>query len=195
MKSEKKRASKQSHIMSLRMDKETYKKLSQLSQEENVKKSELLRNSFNEWINIKRVLMKSDSMIIGKIFLKDLLDFAADKEITNLGKKIAETWINEFNIHLIDMQVKKDLNSMLTIFTEWIGPNEANWFDKINYQKRDKDNILIYGIHNLNRKFSLFFQSFLEHLMAIQFDFVLNKNESNISDTTIRLEFELTDKA
>lgn len=194
IKIDKKKFSKQSYIMSLRLDKETYQKLSQISQENNINKSELLRNSFNEWINIKKVLIKSDSMIIGKNFLKGLLNSVDEKNIIDLGKKIAEVWINEFNIHLIDMKAKEDLNSMLTIFTNGIGPNEANWFEKINYQKMDNDKILIYGIHTLNNNFSLFFRSFLEYLMAIQFGFILIQKPSNISDTTIRFEFKLADK-
>lgn len=194
MKIDNKKSSKQSYIMSLRLDKETYQKLIQISQENNIKKSELLRNSFNEWINIKKILIKSDSMIIGKNFLKELLNFVDEKNIIDLGKNIAEIWINEFNIHLIDMKAKEDLNSMLTIFTEGIGPNEAKWFEKINHQKMDNGKILIYGIHTLNKKFSLFFRSFLEYLMAIQFGFILIQKSSNISDTTIRFEFKLADK-
>ena len=191
---DKKKSSKHSYIMSLRLDKETFQKLNQISQENNVKKSELLRNSFNEWINIKKVLIKSDSMIIGKNLLKKLLDYVDDKHIIDLGKKIAEIWINEFNIHLIDIEAKEDLSTMLTIFTDGIGPNEANWFEKINYQKMDNGKILIYGIHTLNKKFSLYFKSFLEYLMATQFDFSLIQKSSTISDTTIRFEFELDDK-
>ncbi|TFG07255.1 MAG: hypothetical protein EU539_05440 [Promethearchaeota archaeon] len=191
---DKKKSSKQSRIMSLRMDEETYQKLSKISQENNIKKSELLRNSFNEWINIKKILLKSDSMIVGKDFLKGIFNFADEEGIINLGKNIAEIWINEFNIHLIDTQAKKDFNSMLTVFTEGIGPNEANWFDKINFRKIADNKILIYGIHSLNKNFSLFFKSFLEHLLATQVGSILIQESSNISDTTIRLEFKLTEK-
>lgn len=194
IKIEPKKSSKHSYIMSLRMDQDTYRKLNLISKENNIKKSELLRNSFNEWINLKKVLMKSDSMIIGKNFLKGLLNYADEKEIIDLGNNIAEIWINEFNIHLIDMHTKEDLDSMLTTFTDGIGPNEANWFDKINYQKKDNGTILIYGIHSLNKKFSLFFKSFLEHLMAEEFKFILIQKASNISNTTIRFEFKLADK-
>ncbi len=191
---EPKKTSKHSYIMSLRMDQDTYQKLNRISKENNIKKSELLRNSFNEWINLKKVLMKSDSMIIGKNFLKGLLNYADENELIDLGNNIAEIWINEFNIHLIDMHTKEDLDSMLTTFTDGIGPNEANWFDKINYQKKDNGTILIYGIHSLNKKFSLFFKSFLEHLMAEEFKFILIQKASNISNTTIRFEFKLADK-
>lgn len=190
----KKKSRKQSRIISLRLDEKTYQKLNQISQENNIKKSELLRNSFNEWINLKKVLMKSDTMIIGKNILNGLFNFADENEIIDLGKNIAEIWLNEFNIHLIDIQAKKDLNSMLTVFTEGIGPNEANWFDKINFRKFDDDKILIYGIHSLNKKFSLFFKSFLERLLSIQIGYALIQKSSNISDTTIRLEFNLDKK-
>ena len=190
----KKKSRKQSRIISLRLDEKTYQKLNQISQENNIKKSELLRNSFNEWINLKKALMKSDTMIIGKNILNDLFNFADENEIIDLGKNIAEIWLNEFNIHLIDIQAKKDLNSMLTVFTEGIGPNEANWFDKINFRKFDDDKILIYGIHSLNKKFSLFFKSFLERLLSIQIGYALIQKSSNISDTTIRLEFNLDKK-
>ena len=189
-----KKSSKNSYMMSFRMDKDTYHKLNLISKENNIKKSELLRNSFNEWINLKKVLMISDTMIIGKNILKGLFNFADEKEIIDLGKNIAEIWLNEFNIHLIDIQAKKDLNSMLTVFTEGIGPNEANWFDKINFRKFDDDKILIYGIHSLNKKFSLFFKSFLERLLSIQIGYALIQKSSNISDTTIRLEFNLDKK-
>ena len=192
---DKKKSSKQSYIMSLRLDKETYQKLNQISHKNNVKKSELLRNSFNEWINMKKVLIKSDSIVIGKIFLKGLLDNVEEKKIIDLGKTIAEIWINEFNIHLIDMEAKEDLSTMISIFTDGIGPNEANWFEKINYQKMDNDKILIYGIHTLNKKFSIFFKSFLEYLMAVQFGLILMQKSSTISDTTIRFEFKLDDKS
>ncbi|TFG15642.1 MAG: hypothetical protein EU535_01580 [Promethearchaeota archaeon] len=188
-----KKSSKNSYMMSFRMDKDTYHKLNLISKENNIKKSELLRNSFNEWINLKKVLMISDTMIIGKNILKGLFNFADEKEIIDLGKNIAEIWLNEFNIHLIDMQAKKDIDSMLTTFTDGIGPNEANWFDKINYQRMDNGIILIYGIHSLNKKFSLFFKAFLEHLMAEEFKFILIHKASNISNTTIRFEFKLAD--
>ena len=188
-----KKSSKNSYMMSFRMDKDTYHKLNMISKANNINKSELLRNSFNEWITLKKVLITSDTMIVGKNVLNSLFNFADEKEIIDLGKKIAEIWVNEFNIHLIDMQAKEDLDSMLTTFTEGIGPDEANWFDKINYQRKDNGMILIYGIHSLNKKFSLFFKSFLEHLMAEEFKFILIHNTSNISDTTIRLEFKLAD--
>jgi hypothetical protein len=180
---------KKSNIVSLRVDKETYNKLNQISKENNLKKSELLRKSFNQWVNLKKFLMKSDSMIIGQNLLRGLLNIVEKRDIIELGKNIGEIWINEFNIHLIDLEVKKDLDTMLTNFTDGIGPNEANWFDKINYQKKDNNTIRIYGIHALNKNFSLFFKSFLEYLMTEQFKMVLNQDESNISDTTVRLEF------
>ncbi|TXT53201.1 MAG: hypothetical protein BAJALOKI2v1_1140004 [Promethearchaeota archaeon] len=188
------KSNNKSNIISLRVDEETYNKLNQISKENNLKRSELLRKSFNQWVNLKKFLMKSDSMIIGQNFLRGLFDIADEQGIIELGKKIGEIWINEFNIHLIDLEVKKDLDTMLTSFTDGIGPNEANWFNKINFQEKDNDKIRVYGIHALNKGFSLFFKSFLEYLMAEQFNMVLNQDESNISDTTIRLEFRSSDK-
>lgn len=191
--SESKKSHKKSNTISLRVDNDTYHKLNQISKENNIKKSELLRKSFNEWINFKKFLMKSDSMILGQNFIRGLFDIADKQGIIELGKNIAEIWINEINIHLIDMNVKKDLDSMLSNLTDGIGPDEANWFDKITFLKKDNDIIRIYGIHSLNMNFSLFFKSFLEYLMKEQFKMELNQKASNISNTTLRLEFILTD--
>ncbi|MBD3253545.1 MAG: hypothetical protein GF383_00550 [Candidatus Lokiarchaeota archaeon] len=190
---DKKKSKKQSYIMSLRLDEDTYQKIDAISKEKNINKSELLRNSFNEWVNLKEVLIKSDTMLIGKNLLKGLLNFANEHEIRNLAKDIAKVWLNEFNIHIIDKKAKKDLDSMLLTFKDGIGPSEANWFEKVNYVRTDKNSILIYGIHSLNYNFSLFVKSFLEYLMKKQFKFVLNQESSNISDTTIRIDFQLSE--
>jgi hypothetical protein len=162
---------KKSHSISLRLDDETYKKLKLISGKNNITQSRVLRNSFNEWVKLKNILMKSDSLIIGVNFLKGLLNLANDKELIDFGKYIAKIWINEFNIHLIDMKVREDLDSMLTTLIEGIGPNEANWFSKLNFRRIDKNRILVYGLHSL-----------------------LNPEKSNISDSTIKLEFKLPDE-
>ena len=185
---------KESYVMSIRLDKETYQRLNQISNETNIKKSKLLKSSFNEWINLKKIFLKSNSVIVGKNLLKSLFEFATLDNLKELSQTIAENWLNKINIRLIDMRIKRDLDSMLSTFSEGIGPNEANWFDEINYQTLDNGNVLIYGIHSLNKNFSIFFKFFLEYLMKKQFNQITVEDSSNISDTTVELEFKFTDK-
>lgn len=192
--SNKKKSGNKKHIISLRLDEETYQKLDDISKKNKISQSMLLRDSFKKWINLKNILMKSDSIIMGENFLKGLISFADNKQLINLAKNIAEIWINEFNIHLIDMEARQDLDSMLTALINGIGPDEANWFNKINYRNIKEDRILIYGIHSLSKGFSLFFKTFLEYIMNKEFNYILISEVSNISNSTIRLEFEFSEK-
>jgi len=194
MTSNKKKSGNKKHIISLRLDEETYQKLDNISKKNKISQSMLLRDSFKKWINLKNILMKSDSIIMGENFLKGLISFADDKQLINLAKNIAEIWINEFNIHLIDIEARQDLDSMLTALINGIGPDEANWFNKINYRNIKENRILIYGIHSLSKGFSLFFKTFLEYIMNKEFNYILISELSNISNSTIRLEFEFSEK-
>jgi len=184
---------KKKHIISLRLDEETYQTLNDISNKNNISQSLLLRDSFKKWVNIKNILMKSDSIIVGDNFLRGLINFVNDKQIINLAKNIAEIWINEFNIHLIDIEARQDFDSMLTALINGIGPNEANWFNQISYRKIKKDKILVYGIHSLSKGFSLYFKTFLEYVMNKEFNYKIIPEESKISDSTIRLQFEISE--
>jgi len=193
MTSNQKKPSKKKHIISLRLDEETYQTLNDISNKNNISQSLLLRDSFKKWVNIKNILMKSDSIIVGDNFLRGLISFADDKQIINLAEHIAEIWINEFNIHLIDREARQDLDSMLTTLINGIGPNEANWFNQINFRKIKKNRILIYGIHSLSKGFSLYFKTFIEYVMNKEFNTKIIPAESKISNSTIRLEFEISE--
>ena len=184
---------KKKHIISLRLDEETYQTLNDISNKNNISQSLLLRDSFKKWVNIKNILIKSNSIIVGDNFLRGLINFVNDKQIINLAKNIAEIWINEFNIHLIDIEARQDFDSMLTALINGIGPNEANWFNQISYRKIEKDKILVYGIHSLSKGFSLYFKTFLEYVMNKEFNYEIIPEESKISNSTIRLQFEISE--
>lgn len=185
--------SKKKHIISLRLDEETYQTLNYISNKNNISQSLLLRDSFKKWVNIKNILMKSDSIIVGDNFLRGLINFANDKQIIDLAEYIAEIWINEFNIHLIDIEARQDLDSMLTALINGIGPNEANWFNEISFRKINKNKILIYGIHSLSKGFSLYFKTFIEYVMNKEFNTRIIPTESKISNSTIRLHFKISE--
>ncbi|MFO7797415.1 MAG: hypothetical protein ACQERB_07250 [Promethearchaeati archaeon] len=192
MTSNQKNPNKKKHIISLRLDEETYQTLNDISNKNNISQSLLLRDSFKKWVNIKNILIKSNSIIVGDNFLRGLFNFANDEQIINLAKNIAEIWINEFNIHLIDIEARQDLDSMLTALINGIGPNEANWFNQISYRKIKKDKILVYGIHSLSKGFSLYFKTFLEYVMNKEFSYKIIPEESKISGSTIRLQFKIS---
>ena len=189
-----KKTNKQSNVMSIRLDKETYDKLKRIALETGIKKSKILKTSFNKWTNLKESPMFLNSMNVGIYFMKNLFDLISENELQDLGNSLGEHWINIIKIRLIDEHLKKDMNSLLLIFTEGIGPNQASWFDKISYRILDNENVIIYGIHSLNKNFSVFFKILLEYLMKKQFNFILIEESSNISDKTVELEFKSSDK-
>ncbi len=189
-----KKTNKQSSVMSIRLDNETYEKLKRIALETGIKKSKILKTSFNKWTNLNESPMFLNSMNVGSYFMRNLFGLISENELKDLGNLLGEHWINIIKIRLIDEQLKKDMNSLLLIFTEGIGPNQANWFDKISYRILDSENVIIYGIHSLNKNFSVFFKTLLEYLMKKQFNYILIEQSSNISDKTVELEFKSSDK-
>jgi len=185
-----KNKSNESHVMSIRLDKGTYERLKKISRETGIKKSKLLRTSFNNWTNLTKSPMLLNSMNLGKNLMRKLFALINENELQELGNYLGEHWINILKIRLIEEQLKKDMNSLLSIFTEGIGPTLANWFDKVSYRILENENIIIYGIHSLNENFSKFFKFFVRYLMKKQFNYDLIEKSDNISENTVELEFK-----
>lgn len=186
----KKTESNESHVMSIRLDKGTYERLKKISKETGVKKSKLLRTSFNNWTKLTKSPMLLNSLNIGKYFMRKILALLNENELQELSNDMGENWINILKIRLIDMEIKEDMNSLLSIFTEGLSPPLKNWFDKINYRILENGNVIIYGIHSLNRNFSLFFKFFVKYLMKEQFNYDLIEKSDNITKNTVELKFK-----
>ena len=186
--------SKDSHVMSIRFDGKTYKKLEELSKEKNMKKSKLIKTAFNKWTNLNKSPLLFDSINLGKFFMRNLFNLISEEKLKDLGNDLGEHWIDILKIRIIDKQMEKNMISLLSVFKEGIGPNQASWFEKIDFRVLDTGNVIVYGIHSLDQNFSLFFKFFTAYLMKRQFNYDLIEKPDNLSKKTVELEFQASNK-
>jgi len=180
---------KESHVMSLRMDYEMYEELIELSEKYQINKSQLLKKAFKEWDTIKKHALEENLIIVGKPFLGSLLDFINSDQIKKLGRFTARNLVTKIRFQLMEKNTEISIEKFLDFFIEGVGKKSFAWFNRINYKFTEGNDLILFGNHSLNKKFSIYVMELLKYLIKDFYDFELNEKACRISPNTIHLIF------
>ena len=179
-----------SHTMGLRLDDPLYQKLEKMSQEMNMKKSHLLKHAFMIWVNQIESVTQSNLMMVGKPTFMMMLDAVSDEKVREIGKSEGEYMVGLIQMRMLQMDEKIHIDKFIERNNRMLAKGSMGWFDTISNKKIDENTIQIYGMHSLNRKFSIFVEELFKILMNTLFKFEFDPENSNMTTNMVNFVFK-----
>jgi hypothetical protein len=184
-----KEENKKSHALGVRLDNKQYEHLLDLAQEFHLKKSQVLKKAFDEWIMLKENVLDENIILISRTLFREILAIISDDELTRIGQIIAKNFINKLHFKFLNKEGDIEPNAFLERALISLGPVGHSWFDDISYKILDNRELVVFGSHSINEKFSKYVKAVLRSLMKEIFDYEMVEQETHVSNNTIELKF------
>ena len=179
-----------SHTMGLRLDDEMYHQIIEFAHHLNLKKSQVIKQALHDWILFKMEVKEENLILVGKPFLRKLLEHIEEEDIKEIAEFSANNIGNQIKFKLMEHEKSICLEHFLEIFINTIGSPGFSWFNKISFKLSEDKMVLVFGNHSLNEKFSLYFKTLLESIMSEEFNYSIIKSKVRISENTVHLVFK-----
>jgi hypothetical protein len=171
------------------MDDEVYQKLEKLSHEMDVKKSHLLKHAFMHWAHQRDSTQGDNMMVIGKPVFKLMLDEVKPEKIREFGRVAGENMAGRIHMWLLQKNETVSLEKFIEMNNRVFVKGAMGWFDTISNKIFDDKTFQIYGMHSLNKKFSIFIAEMLNAVILDLFNLHLDGDRSEIRSNMINLIF------
>ncbi|MBD3193879.1 MAG: hypothetical protein GF317_02410 [Candidatus Lokiarchaeota archaeon] len=182
-----KEESKKSHAFGVRLNNKQYENLLDFSHEFHLKKSQVLKKAFDEWIALKKSFMDENIILISKALFQEILAIISDDEIIRIGQMMANNFISRLHFKFMNNEGGIKMLDFLDRALINLGPEGHAWFNDISFKFLDNREIVIFGSHSINKNFSKYIKTVLHPIMKELFKYKLI--DSHISNNTIELKF------
>jgi hypothetical protein len=179
--------SKKSHALGVRLNNKQYEHLIDFTQEFHLKKSQVLKKAFDEWIALKKGFLDENIILISKTLFREILAIINDDELIRIGKMIAKNFISRLHFKFLSKEGGIKILDFLERMLVNLGPEGHSWFDDMSFKFLDNHELVIFGSHSINENFSKYMKTVLSPIMNDLFKYELI--ESHISNNTIELKF------
>jgi len=179
--------SKKSHAMGVRLNDTQYEHLLDFTQEFHLKKSQVLKKAFDEWIALKKSFMDENIILISKALFREILAIISEDDLIRIGQMMANNFISRLHFKFINKEGGIKILDFLERALVNLGPEGHAWFDDISFKFLDDREVVIFGSHSINKNFSKYMKTVLSPIMKELFKYKLI--ESHISNNTVELKF------
>jgi len=179
--------SKKSHALGVRLNDEQYEHLLDFTQEFHLKKSQVLKKAFDEWIALKKSFLDENIILISKTLFREILAIINDEELIRIGQILAKNFISRLHFKFLSKEGGIKMIDFLERMLVNLGPEGHSWFDEMSFKFLDNRELVIFGSHSINENFSKYIKTVLSPIMNELFDYELL--ESHTSNNTIELKF------
>lgn len=179
--------SKKSHALGVRLNSKQYEDLLDFTHEFHLKKSQVLKKAFDEWIALKKSFMDENIILISKALFREILAIISEDELMRIGQIMANNFISRLHFKFLNKKGGIKLLDFLERALVNLGPEGHAWFDDISFKFLDNRELVIFGSHSINENFSKYMKAVLSPIMNKLFTHELI--ESRISNNTIELKF------
>lgn len=178
-----------SKTIGLRVDEETEEMLDSLSETMDLKKSQLLKRAFREWVSIKQSIQRENMILCHRLLLVSLFKALPDDELQRIAETLSEHIISLIRIKQIENNIDETLEQFLTKFTSFNSTQHSGWFQKIDYTLDQDGKIRIYGFHSLNKKFSNYAAELFTMILSKKFGYLPIGESSRVTENSIIVEY------
>jgi len=178
-----------SKTIGLRVDEETEEMLDSLSETMNLKKSQLLKRAFHEWVTIKQSIQRENMILCERLLLASLFKALPDDELQRIADTMSEHIISLIRIKQIENNIDETLEQFLTNFTSFNSTQHSGWFQKIDYTLDQDGKICIYGFHSLNKQFSNYVAELFTMILSKKFGYLPIGESSRVTENSIIVEY------
>jgi hypothetical protein len=173
--------------LGIRLDDETEALLDSLSETMNLKKSQLMKQAFNEWAVIKQSLQAENKILCDRILLAHLFRLIPEDAISEIAETMSEHIISIIKIRQIENNLEESIEMFLQNYTTFSSLERSGWFQNIDYTVDEGGKVSIYGIHSLNHQYSRYASELISRILLKKFNYV--QKEGRTTDNSIILEF------
>jgi hypothetical protein len=177
-----------SKTLGIRLDEETEQMLDNLTESMSMNKSQLLKMAFHEWAHIKRAIQQENKILCDRILLSRLFSNLAEDQIPEIAEAMSEHIISIIKIRQIETNTEETLPQFLQNYTNFAGRDGAGWYHKINHTLNEDGNVTIYGLHSLNRNFSLYQSQLLSRILEKKFCYI--SQDARVTENSIILQYK-----
>jgi hypothetical protein len=182
-----KEESEKSYALGVRLNSKQYEHLLEFTQEFHLKKSQVLKKAFDEWIAIKKSFLNENIILISKTLFREILTIISEKEVMRIGQIMAKNFISRLHFKFLNNEGGIKMLDFLERVLVNLGPEGHAWFDDISFKFLDNRELVIFGSHSINENFSIYIKAVLHPIMNKLFMYELI--ESRVSNNTIELKF------
>jgi hypothetical protein len=179
--------SEKSHALGVRLNSKQYEHLLDFTHEFHLKRSQVLKKAFDEWIAIKKSFMDENIILISKTLFREILAIISDDELMRIGQMMANNFISKLHFKFLNNEGGIEILDFLERALANFGSEGNSWFDDISFKFLDNRELVIFGSHSINENFSKYMKTILYPVMNKLFEYELI--ESRISNNTIELKF------
>jgi len=177
-------------LIGLRVDEETEEMLDSLSETMDLKKSQLLKRAFREWVTIKQSIQQKNMILCERLLLESLFKAAPEVELQQIAETMSEHIISLIRIKQIESNVDETLEQFLINFTRFNSMQFSGWFQKIDYTLDQDGKIRIYGFHSLNKQFSNYIAKIITIILSKKLGYLPIGESTRITHNSIIVEYK-----
>ncbi|MHA1378207.1 MAG: hypothetical protein ACTSRG_07480 [Candidatus Helarchaeota archaeon] len=180
-------------VVGFRIDEKTLSELEQIAKYQDISISQLIKKSLNDWLNIVHNIKKYNLIIIGKSFLRDMLEEIEDENLEEIVPNTVNDLLNLTRIQIGSPKsvAKRDyIKKLLDFLTKALSKDGLSWLDYCTYKIDIKKIIEIKGVHDISRKFSLVVISVISYIMEKLCDYLLIEKRIYASSSTFEIAFK-----
>jgi len=177
-------------LIGLRVDDETVEVLDSLSEAMDLKKSQLLKKAFHEWLTIKQSIQQENMILCERLLLAPIFKIVPDDELQQIAETMSEYIISLITIKQIENKSDNTIEQFLINFTNFNSMDCSGWFQKIDYTLDQDGKVRIYGFHSLNRQFSKYFTNVITIILSKKFGYLLIEESVKITQNSIIVEYK-----
>ncbi len=177
-----------SKTIGIRVDDELDEQLDTLSENMNLKKSQLIKRAFNEWRRTREGIQGQNMMLVDSVLIGALFEKLSHEEIKAVADSISDHVVSLIRIRQIENDRQEEtVEHFLEHFARLISSQHFGWFSKINYSFDKTGSVSIYGFHTLNTEYSQYAVELLHQVLHKFFNYSLDVEKVTVTDNSFIL--------
>jgi hypothetical protein len=176
-----------SKTLGIRLDEETEEMLDTLTKSMNMNKSQLLKTAFHEWAHIKRAIQQENKILCDGALLSKLFGSLTEDQIPDIAEAMSEHIISILKIRQIETDTEETLPKFLQNYTTFTGRLGAGLYQKIDYTLNEDGGVTIFGLHSLNKNFSIYQSQLLSRILKKKFSYT--SQDTRVTENSIILQY------
>lgn len=180
-----------SNFLGFRLPEDVLEKLELIAKQKATTRGIAAKNGIEQWIN-RELYNQSNQMInIPKNLLTNLLSFKYSKEQYNKTIQESVNIITDIMKFIISKPMNEEtFEDYMKFSIYFFGSKGLNWFNTFDININE-NNFFLMGLHDLDEKFSNFFQIFYKKLLTEHFNFNIIMNLEETTSNLIHLDLNL----
>ena len=171
--------------MGIRLDKETEEQIETISASLNLKKSQLLRRAFKEWVKTREKISEQNMMLCENLLVASLFEHLEDDKINPVANLMADLIISKIRIGQIKRKaVNEAIPEFLKDWTTLLSPERFGWFDDINFSYDSDNKITVYGLHSLNLQYSKYAVKLISLILSKMYGYQSDATTLNVTENS-----------